>query len=117
MSKDEIDTSGYEKNYSEESFWDKILDCSKAAGATVIMNALELFYSIKDSNTPAWAKTVAIAALGYFICPIDVIPDIIPVLGFSDDAVALAAAIASIAAQITSEHKQQAEEKMKEWFD
>jgi uncharacterized membrane protein YkvA (DUF1232 family) len=32
-----------------------------------------------------WAKTVIIGALGYLICPIDAIPDIIPGVGFTDD--------------------------------
>ena len=47
-------------------------------------------------------------ALAYFILPIDVIPDFIPFLGFTDDAAVLALAIKIVGDQITEEHRQKA---------
>lgn len=55
-----------------------------------------LFSAMIDPRTPFEVKATAIAALVYFISPIDLIPDVIPVIGFADDAAALAAAVASI---------------------
>ncbi|MGJ3196969.1 DUF1232 domain-containing protein [Peribacillus castrilensis] len=37
-----------------------------------------MFYTLQKPTTPAWAKTVIVGALGYFILPIDLIPDLIP---------------------------------------
>ncbi|MFF2449151.1 YkvA family protein [Neobacillus sp. NPDC058068] len=52
------------------------------------------------------------AALAYVINPFDVIPDTIPVLGFTDDATAIFAALKTIEKYITKEHKKKAEEAM-----
>ena len=57
-----------------------------------------------DADTPVWAKGIIIGALGYFISPVDAIPDIVPVVGYTDDLGALAIALAAIAAHIKDEH-------------
>ena len=86
------------------------------AGKEIIEKALILYYCLIDPDTPAWAKTVIIGALGYFIVPLDAIPDFTPVVGYSDDLGALAIAFAIVAAHIKSEHKEMAQEKLKVWF-
>lgn len=78
--------------------------------------ALQLFYALQDSNTPAWAKAVIIGALGYFISPIDAIPDIVPMVGYADDLGVLTAAIATVAAYITDDVKAKAAAQLKKWF-
>lgn len=103
--------------YSEDGFWDKFKNFAKAAGASVLRPALKLYYAANDPDTPAWAKATAIAALGYFITPIDAIPDITPFVGFSDDLGVLVAALAAIAAHIKDEHVNMAEETLKKWLD
>lgn len=62
------------------------------------------FYCATDPNTPARAKGVLLAALGYFVLPIDIIPDFLVVVGFTDDVAVLAAALKMISAHITDEH-------------
>lgn len=111
MSKDQ-----YTQAYSEGSFWDKAKGYAKAAGEAVLEPALKLYYSSSDPDTPAWAKTVIYGALGYFISPIDAIPDITPLIGYSDDLGVLAAAVATTAAHIKDEHTQRARETLKQWF-
>ncbi len=111
-----VDTSKYKKDFSESSFWKKVGKFAAKAGIQVIYNALKLYYALQSPNTPAWAKTVIIGALGYFIAPIDLIPDITPGIGFVDDAGVLAAALMTVALYITPEIKRQAKEKLKEWF-
>jgi uncharacterized membrane protein YkvA (DUF1232 family) len=44
-----------------------------------------LFLAIKHRNTPWLAKAIAIFAIVYAISPIDLIPDVIPVIGYLDD--------------------------------
>lgn len=106
----------FEKEFSEDSFWDKTKNFAKAAGETVLEPALKLYYSAKDSDTPAWAKTTVYGALGYFVSPIDAIPDITPIVGYSDDLGVLVAATAAVAAHIKNEHGEKAKETLKQWF-
>jgi uncharacterized membrane protein YkvA (DUF1232 family) len=104
------------KGNEESSFWEKIKGYALTAGKEVIEKALLLYYALIDSDTPIWAKTVIIGALGYFITPIDAIPDLTPVVGYSDDLGALAYALAIVVAHIKPEHKIKAQEKLKTWF-
>jgi uncharacterized membrane protein YkvA (DUF1232 family) len=102
--------------YSEESFWEKIRKFGKKAGYKVVYAALLLFYCLKDGNVPVWAKTVIIGALAYFISPVDAIPDIVPIAGFSDDLGSLVAALGIVAIHINDDIKQKAKAKLTEWF-
>ena len=106
----------YDEAYSKESFRKKVAAFAPAAGREVIRGALVLYRCLRDPNTPKWARARIIGALGYFIFPLDAIPDVVPVAGFSDDLGVLAFALATVALHITPEHKQGAEEKLKTWF-
>lgn len=106
----------YSPHYSDSGFWDKVKTSAKAAGKGVLEQALKMYYSAKDPDTPLWAKTTVFGALGYFISPIDAIPDMIPVVGFSDDLTILLAAAAAVAAHIKAEHSQKAQETLQAWF-
>ena len=106
----------YSPAYKESSFWGKIKTNAIDAGKDVIEKALTLYYCLLDADTPVWAKTVIVGALGYFIVPIDAIPDFTPVVGYSDDLGALVSALAIVMAHIKPEHKTKAQEKLKDWF-
>ena len=75
-----------------KDFWDKLKAIAKKAGKAVMRPALILWYTFLKPTTPLWAKAVIVGALIYLITPIDAIPDYLPVVGFTDDAAALAAA-------------------------
>lgn len=75
----------YSASYTDEKFWDKITQMPENAGCSVLRVAFTLYALLKESSTPLWAKTAIIGALGYLICPIDAVPDIIPGVGFVDD--------------------------------
>ena len=105
-----------QKNYSEGDFWQKLRRFTQKAGREVVEKALWLYYTAEDKDTPKWAKATVFAALAYFVCPIDVIPDPTPGIGFSDDLGVLISAVAAIAMHITPEIKKKAAEKMMEWF-
>ena len=107
---------GFQEQYTEGSFWDKTVNFAKSAGKEVIEKALWLFYAAQDPATPVWAKGVIYGALGYFISPIDAIPDITPIIGYTDDLGVLAAAVASVSMYITAEVKEKASQKLKDWF-
>ncbi len=106
----------FSKQYSEEKFWEKLVRYAKTAGSEVVERALQLFYAAQEPGTPAWAKGVIIGALGYFVTPLDAIPDLTPAAGFSDDLGVLALAVAVVVAYITPEVRQKARAKMDDWF-
>ena len=106
----------YGAAYSEESFWTKVAAFARTAGLEVVEKALILYFCLQDRDTPGTAKAIIATALGYFIVPTDVIPDITPVAGFADDLAALAMAFAAVVLHIKPEHRRAAKEKTKEWF-
>ena len=71
-------------------------------------DAVALYFCALDRDTPAATKGMLLAALAYFILPMDVIPDFIPVLGFTDDAAVIAAAVALARRSIKPEHREAA---------
>jgi uncharacterized membrane protein YkvA (DUF1232 family) len=110
------ETNGFGKEYSDSGFWDKVKRFARAAGESVIEPSLKLYYAAQDPDTPLWAKSIIYAALGYFISPVDAIPDATPLVGFADDLGVLVAALATVAAHIKEEHVKRARETLKNWF-
>lgn len=108
--------SGFSKDFSDDGFWSKVVKYAKAAGKEVIEKALWLYYAAQNPQTPAWAKTTIYGALGYFILPIDAIPDVLPAAGYTDDLGVIAAAITAVSMYITDDVKQQAAQKARDWF-
>jgi uncharacterized membrane protein YkvA (DUF1232 family) len=106
----------FEKEYTEEKFWAKLARYAVNIGREVVLMALKLYYALQTPDIPVWAKTVIIGALGYFILPLDAIPDLTPVVGYADDLGALAAALATVAMYITPEVNQKALQKLNDWF-
>ena len=106
----------YAGAYSEDSLWQKITAFAAVAGKKIIELVLILYYCWLDPDTPPHAKAIILGALGYFITPLDAIPDLMPGVGYSDDLGALGAVLGMIAVHIKPEHRQQAEEKLKTLF-
>ena len=108
------DTNGDAIN--EKSFWDKVKSAVKAVGKQGIKLALILYYCYLDDETPQWAKLFIAGALVYFISPIDVVPDFVPGVGYTDDLSVMALAMAAVAAHIKREHRDHAEEQINQMF-
>lgn len=83
----------------------------KRGARKIITVTFTLYYCMRDSETPAWAKSVILGSLGYLIFPMDFIPDAIPGVGFTDDWSVILGAIATVAAHIKDEHRLKAESK------
>ena len=73
----------YKKDFNENNFWAKIKKVAQKCGIKLICMALILYYSIPKLSLGD--KLIAIGAIGYFISPLDLIPDYIPVIGYLDD--------------------------------
>lgn len=113
---DEIKSARYRKHYSDASFWDKLKRYSKIAGMKAVYPALLLHYLLKSDSVPLKAKLILSTALGYFILPVDFIPDFAPLLGFTDDVGVLLLILRQMAVYITTEIRQQAREHASRWF-
>jgi uncharacterized membrane protein YkvA (DUF1232 family) len=91
-----------------ERFWDKL---RKALGEiAVVEDFLSAYYCAMDNRTPTYVRGILLGALAYFIVPSDAIPDFLAVLGFTDDAAVLAAAISAVHENIRPEHRRSARE-------
>ena len=89
MTKTPENISSYGKHYSDNDLLDKIKNVAGKAGKEVIKYVLTLYYVLKSDNVPLRYKAEIIGALGYFILPVDLVPDFIPIAGYSDDLTAL----------------------------
>src|SRR3954468_4952610 len=74
---------------------------------------LAAYYCAFDRETPRLVQLPLLGALAYFILPFAFLPDMLPVLGFTDDAAVLATAIRMVASHITPEHRETARTALK----
>lgn len=100
-----------EVDINENTLLKKIKSAFRSLSQDALEHAFILFYTLKAPETPLWCRTVILGALGYFISLIDGIPDLTPVLGYTDDITVMAAAVATLATHITPEIKQKAKHK------
>ena len=88
----------------------------KRSGRLLVRPALEALEMVLEPATPHQARVTVLAALTYLVVPIDLIPDLLPVAGFSDDLVALTALLGLCRNHITPEIRQRAQRKLDRWF-
>ena len=86
------------------------------AGRTLASPALEALELLLDPSTPSPACLTMLAALSYLLMPVDLIPDILPVAGFSDDLVALTAVIGVWRNHLTPAIQARAQRRLDRWF-
>ena len=84
-------------------FWIKLKQV--AARLPFTEDLLAAYYCAFDKETPRHVQVALMGALAYFILPFDFVPDMMPVLGFTDDAAILATAIRLVASHITNDHR------------
>ena len=92
-------------------FWIKLKRV--AAKLPFTEDLLAAYYCAFDKETPRHVQVALMGALAYFILPFDFIPDMMPVLGFTDDAAILATAIRLVASNITEDHREAARAALK----
>lgn len=98
-------------HYSEPGFWEKVRNGTRRVGRKPVEMGLTLFYTLQSSGTPVWCKAVISGSLGYFISLVDAVPDLTPILGYTDDVAVMAAALAMLGAHVTPEIKMRAKHK------
>ena len=106
----------YEKHFSFDSLIEKIKNTAKKAGLKAIYMALLLYYALDSPTISLKDKAIIYGALGYFISPIDIVPDILPLIGLTDDIAVLAWAFSRIKHNVTDMTREKAKTKLKIWF-
>ncbi len=102
MSSESSESREQSESYIEERFFDKLR--KNASRVPFVEEAVTLYFCATDPDTPTWAKAASVAALVYFIVPLDLLPDPI----FIDDAAVIAVAIKQLSTVVTDEHRAQA---------
>lgn len=107
----------YIAEYSDDSLFSMLSHYAKKLGKEVVSNVLILYKVLKSPKTNPILTPLIISALGYLIMPFDLIPDFLPVAGFSDDISVLTAIITAISSSITPQIRKEVEKDIKEYFD
>ena len=89
--------------YVRRGFWAKVRRV--AAALPFVEDLLTAYYCAFDRATPRHVQAALLGALAYFVLPFDIIPDMLPVLGYTDDAAVLATALKLVASHIRPEHR------------
>ena len=93
----------YEQHYNDSSFLDKVTKYGKLIGINALYKAVQLWFVMQKPDVPAATKAVIMGALGYLIAPLDFLPDLMPVLGYTDDLVAITFALIKVQGYIDDE--------------
>ena len=83
-----------------------------AASLPFAEDLLAAYYCAFDRETPLQVKAALIGALAYFVLPFDFVPDVLPLLGFTDDAAILLTALRMVANHLTPAHRAAAKRKL-----
>ena len=108
-----VEAEVLESTVIDEGVFKKVLI---KAGRAIAKPALEAFEMMIDPITPPKARLTMLAALTYLIMPVDLVPDLVPVAGFSDDLVALTAVISLWSSYRTPQIQARAQQKLDKWF-
>jgi len=96
-------------------FWRKLKQV--AVQLPFVEDILAAYYCAFDRETPRHVQVALLGAIAYFVLPFDFVPDILPVLGFTDDAAILATALRMVASNITPAHREAARAAMQRGLD
>ena len=111
-----INLDNYTQYFNDSKLWKKLKKVAHKAGRKAVYYVLVLYYVSRDPAVPTILKLKVLGALGYFILPLDFIPDVLVGLGFTDDLAALAWALFTMKKYITPEIERKARERLREWF-
>ena len=91
-------------------FWPKLKRV--AAKLPFAEDLLAAYYAAFDRQTPLQVKAALLGALAYFVLPVDAMPDILPMLGYTDDALVLVTALRMVSGHIRKEHREAARQAL-----
>lgn len=102
--------------FTQEGFWYTVKKYCVNMGKSTVESALCLYYALDSEKCSKLDRTTIYGALAYFLSPIDLIPDLTPILGYTDDAAVIAAAMVKVIGCIDEIVKAKARSKTNEIF-
>ena len=108
--------SKHASEYKEEAFFDKVKKYAKAIGVELLLKAFQLYYVLQKPELPPKVKAIIMGALAYLVLPIDLVPDIIPGIGYVDDLAVVGFALLQAMPYIDDEVTRKANESIKNIF-
>lgn len=107
----------YVEHYNDSDLKKVLTVMSKKIGTQIVLYALILYTLIRDTDIPIKVRMMFMAALGYLILPTDLVCDLLPIIGFTDDIAFLTYVISSAGEYITPEVREKAESLMGNWIN
>lgn len=99
----------------EAGFWRTVK--KSAARVPFMEDVVASYYCMLDTETPAKVRGILLAALAYFVLPLDLVPDFIAGFGYTDDIAVLTAAIAAVRSSLEERHYVAAKRSLGEDFE
>jgi len=97
------DLKSFREFFSIDRFKGKVKKVGVTLGVRLTYTLFLLYFAYRQKETPFWAKNIVLGVLGYFIAPIDGIPDLTPFVGYTDDFGMLTFGLVTIAAYISKD--------------
>lgn len=94
----------------------KIKKLAVKIGKPILYPVMLMYFAYHRKDTPKWAKKIILGALVYLVVPVDALPDVIPVVGFSDDLSVILASLGAVAFYIDDEVRIIAKDKINMWL-
>ena len=104
-----------EKKLPGKQFWRKIYGSAERLGCRSLCVCLRLYFVLENPSLPRWVRVQVIGALIYFVSPLDLIPDLLP-LGYSDDIKILLSAVALAGVYMGKEEGEKAQTVVTRFF-
>ena len=99
---------GQEQHYSDKKFLHKMKKLGGGLGNKAMQAAATLYVALRSPDMPKSSKLIVLGALGYFILPLDLVVDFLPLFGLTDDAFVILTALGKVYLSITDEMKEEA---------
>jgi uncharacterized membrane protein YkvA (DUF1232 family) len=96
---DTLDKVEEGEKYVDEKLWQKVERVGKKISFK--KDIIALYNYFKDDSVSWYRKTIVVAALIYFISPIDTIPDLAPLFGYLDDFGVITAVLSFLGNELT----------------
>ncbi len=110
-----VDQSRRDEERVRRSFWPKVKRV--AVKLPFAEDLVAAYYCAFDHQTPMQVKAALIGALAYFVLPADAMPDILPMLGYTDDALVLVTALRMVSGHVRDEHREAARQALARGVD
>lgn len=106
----------YKDKFSENAFWNKLKKIAKKIGLKSTAYVLTLYYVLQKPEVSKRDRALIIGCLGYFILPLDLAPDLFPLVGYSDDFIGMLFALKRCLNYVDDQIKEKVAEKLVSWF-